>query len=312
MNRLCFIIFGTLILNINLNAQFKNEVLTYSKVNMDTLNSQIKYERLIPAICLTVGFVIYSLSSQAHFYSGADTSFYFNFYNDWNYAKGADKFGHAFAGYSLALGTKEILQFSGVDTVSSLWLGAGVSILHQTLIEVEDGFITAKQGIVPYFGFSFGDLGADLVGALLPVAQHYSPFFSNVRYKFSINPSDFIKGKFEGKYERFKEASHDYDSKNNWLSFSVYDKLPESFKNYYPKFLNLAIGNSVKNVRDKNWEYVGGGNHELFLSFDYDMEKLLPDGADWWMAVKKFLNLYKYPAPCLKIYPELIFYPIRF
>lgn len=27
-----------------------------------------------------------------------------------------------------------------------------------------------------------------------------------------------------------KEASHDYDSKNNWLSFSVYDKLPESFK----------------------------------------------------------------------------------
>ncbi|MBL7997969.1 MAG: DUF2279 domain-containing protein [Candidatus Kapabacteria bacterium] len=272
----------------------------------DTLNWYL----LAPVAAAGTGVFVYSQLKQSTVYWGDRTGFYWNFNDDWRYAHGGDKFGHAYFANVLTILTRESLINSGMNQRKAAWWGFAVSMIHQTAIEVQDGFSTGKDGaFVPYLGFSWGDFTANTLGAAFPLAQEYSPFLRNFRYKFSINPSaKFRTGNF------YSSVTHDYESKYHWLSINVHDLLPASAQKYWTPFLNLALGHSVKDIVTAPGQYAylnnGSPYHELWLSLDYNFEAL-PGTSAWWVSLKRFLNVYKLPAPCVRLLPDVVWYGFR-
>jgi len=70
------------------------------------------------------------------------------------------------------------------------------------------------------------------------------------------------------------------------------------------------VGHSVKDIVDRPANYWGNGYHELWLSLDYNFEAL-PGDAPWWRSFKKLMNIYKLPAPCVRILPSVVWYGFR-
>ncbi|MBL7975013.1 MAG: DUF2279 domain-containing protein [Candidatus Kapabacteria bacterium] len=247
-----------------------------------------------------------SQSKQVDQYWHDPAPFHFNFKDDWKYAHGADKFGHAFFANTVATVYTEALKLSGVDSVTSAWYAGGIALTHQTIIEIRDGLSTGKNGAYePYLGFSWGDMTANTIGASLPILQVYYPFTQNFRYKISYNGSAKYKS---GEY--YSKISDDYESTYHWLSFNAYTVLPKHLQSYWTPFLNIAVGHSVKDIVDRPANYWGNGYHELWLSLDYNFEAL-PGDAAWMRSIKKLLNIYKLPAPCIRVLPSVVWYGFR-
>ncbi len=275
----------------------------------DTLASDSS--RIVPwrfgAVCTVVGgAVIASQIQQSSLYWSDKSSFYTNSYDDWQYANGADKFGHALASNLLSVGLSEALEWSGVDTTTSVWTGFAFAMLHQTLVELRDGYSKGKDGVfAPYLGFSWADMGANTIGASLTLAQHYLPTAKNIRLKYSLKASDVYR---KGGY--YSSIMNDYESEYHWLSVPVYDYLGHAARKYWTPYLNFAIGHSVKGIVDAPSHYTYSGQHCWYLSLDFNLEAL-PGDASWWRTLKRMLNFYKLPAPCVQVYPNVVWYGLR-
>ncbi len=81
--------------------------------------------------------------------------------------------------------------------------------------------------------------------------------------------------------------------RNNYIVF-----YPEPAKEYCPKYLNLAIGLSAKNV---SFGDVGIKKHKFAIALDWNTEAILPDG-DTWNVFKNLINKIHFPAPGIKFY----------
>ncbi|MFM2133942.1 MAG: hypothetical protein RL156_1223 [Bacteroidota bacterium] len=264
--------------------------------------------------CKTAGFcTVYGgalLASQikqaSMYWSDPAPAFYTNFHDDWQYAHGADKFGHAMAGYVLNEVMREGLTWGGVDTTTAVWSAAAFSLVHQSIIEVRDGYSIGKYGVfAPYLGFSWGDMAANTFGALMPVMQHYVPWTRLFRPKFSVNPSAKIKA---GGY--YESVFNDYESEYHWLSINVYGLLGRDARAYWTPYINIAVGHSVKDIVDRPSHYTYNGYHELWVSLDYNIEAL-PGDAEWLRFLKKAVNYVKLPAPCVRLLPSVVWYGFR-
>jgi hypothetical protein len=240
------------------------------------------------------------------YWSDPAPAFYTNFHDDWQYAHGADKFGHAMAGYVLNEVMREGLTWGGVDTTTAVWSAAAFSLVHQSIIEIRDGCSIGKYGVfAPYLGFSWGDMAANTFGALMPVMQHYVPWTRSFRPKFSVNPSAKIKA---GGY--YESVFNDYESEYHWLSINVYELLGRDARAYWTPYINIAVGHSVKDIVDRPSHYTYNGYHELWVSLDYNIEAL-PGNAEWLRFLKKAVNYVKLPAPCVRLLPSVVWYGFR-
>ncbi|MFM8568510.1 MAG: DUF2279 domain-containing protein [Candidatus Kapaibacterium sp.] len=252
------------------------------------------------------GLLASQVKQASMYWSDPAPAFYTNFHDDWQYAHGADKFGHAMAGSVLGSVMQEGLIWSGVDSSTAVWSAAAFSLAHQTVIEIRDGYSVGKYGVfAPYLGFSWGDMAANTFGAMVPVMQHYVPWTRAMRPKFSVNAS--AKMKAGGYYE---SVLNDYESQYHWLSIDVYSLLSPEARAYWTPYLNIAVGHSVKDIVDRPSRYTYDGYHELWLSLDYNMEAL-PGDAPWMRYLKRVLNLVKLPAPCVRLLPSVVWYGIR-
>ena len=88
----------------------------------------------------------------------------FHTFDDNGEWEGVDKVGHALTAYQLTHYGREALWWSGMNNTQSTLYGAGYAMLYQSTIEVMDGF---SEG----WGFSWGDMAANTLGAGLYVAQ---------------------------------------------------------------------------------------------------------------------------------------------
>ncbi len=259
------------------------------------------------ATCFVVGgAVTASQIQQSSMYWSDPAPFHVNIDDDWKYAHGADKFGHAFAASLLNIGLREPLLWSGVDTVTAVWISAAFAMAHQTAIEIRDGYSQGKNGeFAPYLGFSWGDMCANTIGASFPVLQYYIPSLKHFHYKYSLNPSEKLKrGGF------YSNVMNDYESEYHWLSIDVYDLLPRAAQSYWTPFINIAIGHSVKDIVDAPNHYTYKGHHELWLSLDFN-PNAIPGDAPWIHWLRTALNFYKLPAPCVRILPGVVWYGLR-
>jgi len=239
------------------------------------------------------GFTIGHVWLNDLWWKGTKTDFHFNTKQDYQYALNADKLGHAYFAYAGTTVYGDLFRWTGMDSTSAIWSGFGVAMAYQTYIEVRDGF---SEG----YGFSWGDMAANTLGASLPVAKHYVPALRPIDLQISFWPSQAYK---DGAYNAIID---DYTSTTHWLALSIYDWMPSDWQQWYPPWLGVAIGHSVENL-----DGMGGGNSVVYLSLDWQPHKIngLPD---WLRSVLRALHLYHLPAPAVKVYPNVVWYGLRF
>lgn len=239
------------------------------------------------------GFVAGHVVLNNLWWKGERVPFHVNTSQDYTYALGADKAGHATFAYAATTVYGQLFRWAGMDSVQSLWWAAGVATTYQTYIEIRDGFSRD-------YGFSWGDVAANTVGASLPLLQHAIPELRAIDLQISFWPSEAFR---QGAYGAIID---DYTSTTHWLSMRIHDWLPADVQQWYPPWLGLAVGHSVEGLDGR-----GGGNHSWYLSLDWRLDAIagLPP---WLREVARALHLYHLPAPAVKIYPEVVWYGLRF
>src|ERR1017187_3822618 len=81
----------------------------------------------------------------------------FHFFNDNDEWLNMDKVGHATSAYNISAFQYNMMRWSGVNKISSLWIGAATALAYMSMIEISDGFSAQ-------WGFSPGDMMANITG----------------------------------------------------------------------------------------------------------------------------------------------------
>ncbi|MBI5475515.1 MAG: DUF2279 domain-containing protein [Ignavibacteriales bacterium] len=261
------------------------------EVDTTVSSNSINYSRVAVVSAVAAGTITLAhIQSYNSWWKGERSKF--RIHDEGAYALGADKLGHLYFSYLSSDMLGRSLEWSGVKSRNAFLFGAVTSLAFELYVEVEDGFTKS-------LGFSPGDALADAGGALYPFLRNEYPVLKNFNYKISIFPSSFYR---EGRYRTIID---DYESIYYWISIDR-NIAPKLFESFIPKFFTIAVGYSVKEITKS-----GTGFPELFISLDYDFEKLPGDGS-FICSLKHLLNYIHFPAPAIRISPNLIFYGLKF
>jgi hypothetical protein len=280
-------------------------VLLVCSVNAKPDSTRIKGGRVLLVssglVAVLGGSYLYVENS---WWSEKQIPFHFDDGSDLTYALNVDKVGHFMGGLEAADFFSSSMRWAGMKERKSLWYGAAFGTGLQLAIEIKDAY-------APYWGFSKWDLALGSAGSLWPVAQYYNSDLKAINFKFSYYKKSNIYWDLDA--QRGKETNKytwqdDYPNQTYWMSFDIkhFTEL-----DYWPEWLNLAIGFGIddKQFLDSKGSKKGG-NNEWYISFDYDIPKLLkkldsPNAK----KIKKWLNYFHFPAPAIRFSPKLEFYP---
>ena len=236
--------------------------------------------RLVTVSTLTLGTGIgVHIYQQNAWWQGERAPFQFE--NDWTYALNIDKFGHAYGAYLLSNLFTYSLSWSGFDRRSSVFYGSMLGLGYQLYVEVEDGYHKA-------YGFSPGDAFADVVGAMVPLAQEAYPVLRNVRLKWSYWPSSQYKNELsQGQSRVFID---DYQGQIYWLGVDPHFMMGDGLRSVVPDWLGLSFGAAVRNLD------TGGGEKLFYLTLDYNLANIRTQ-SDFLHSVLTALDFLHFPAP---------------
>ncbi|MEN9568850.1 MAG: hypothetical protein RL172_81 [Bacteroidota bacterium] len=223
----------------------------------------------------------------------------FHLFNDnaeWLYM---DKMGHAATAYNVSGIQYDLMRWSGVENKKAAWIGGLTALGMQTIVEVFDGF---SQN----WGFSKGDMIANIVGSALFVAQQHAWGEQRVRIKFSFRKTIYPKyypGELgANKWQRWLK---DYNGQTYWLSVN-----PSSFMSGsagFPKWLNAAVGFGADgmigarvNPSEINGVKIPSFKRRRTFAFSLDADLKRIDNAQQNPRVLLALpNILKMPAPTI-------------
>lgn len=261
--------------------------------NVDPLRQQLNYGILAGggAVVLAAGFQVHQV--QKVWWGDSDAKFHV--VNDWNYARWVDKAGHFYGTNVLAHAFSGWLEAANMQAEQSAIWSASLALAFQLYVEIYDGF-------GPDWGFSPGDVAANITGAGFYVAQYYYPFMKNFHPRFSYYPSeDQRKGLREG-----HNFIDDYHGQIYWMGFRMKNLLPKSWAEYWPRMLMLSAGVGAKQLDGK-----GGGINEYYIALDVDWEQI-PLYGKFWQFIKNSLNYFHLPAPGIKFSKEGVYFVIAY
>jgi uncharacterized protein YfiM (DUF2279 family) len=216
-----------------------------------------------------------------------------------------DKVGHATTAYAIGRGEYELFRWSGVNERASVLTGGLIALLYQTTIEVFDG---RSEG----WGFSKGDMTANLTGVALFMGQQYGFGEQKVSLRYGWRQSIYpayrpnLLGQRVG-----NQMLKDYNGQQYWLSVNVASVLPVGPS--FPRWLNLDLGYSASGMTGghANPPYVDAGGREVkfrryrqfYLAPDITLARLpglKGSGAQPLISAGQF---FKIPAPSLEYNP---------
>jgi hypothetical protein len=221
----------------------------------------------------------------------------FHVEEDLVYALNIDKLGHMYGASVLTFVFSKSLAWANFPESKSLLWGAIGSTLFQTYVEVEDGFST-------YWGFDRVDFAADVAGAWYPVLQHHVPYLRNFDFRFSYIPKNpNSPGAFPGQTHTLFD---DYEGQTMWLSVKMKNVLPDAIAEYWPDFLCLSVGVSVRdNLRTDRYLV-------WLLAPDLDMTKIIPANSGFLKTLGEALNFIHFPTPAVRFAPNVVWYGVYF
>ena len=190
----------------------------------------------------------------------------FHYFNDNKEWLNMDKAGHATTAYNISAMQYNLMRWSGVKTGSAIWIGGGTGLLYMTLIEILDGFSQK-------WGFSKGDMLANISGSALFMVQQSAWKQQKIQLRFSYHNSVFAKYNPEELGKKLPQKMlKDYNGQTYWLSVNLSSFVHGNF----PRWLNADLGYGAEGmitaVKDPLWnrDSVGGFIRERKLLFSLD------------------------------------------
>lgn len=245
----------------------------------------------------------------------------FQTFNDMPEWLGMDKGGHLFATWMEANFVFHGALWTGMNRRKAMWTGVGVGMGLQATVEVMDGFSEE-------WGFSWGDIAFNSVGAGAFIAQELAWEEQRIKFKVSATRPDYpstpifsTDGGQQTTLEKradelygstpYEVILKDYNATTYWASVNVSAFLDR--KNRFPKWLNLAAGYGAGNLYggfENEWSNDDGAIfllddatyprfRQFFFSPDIDLTKI-PTRKRWLKFALGILNVFKVPAPALE------------
>jgi hypothetical protein len=232
----------------------------------------------------------------------------FHFFDDNREWQQMDKAGHAWTAYQLSRGSAAAWAWTGTGRKKSAWLGGISALAYQSIIEVQDGYSAE-------WGFSWGDMGANIAGAAIYLGQELGWKEQRIQVKLGYTPFDYPdkalrdrRNQVFGKpfYERMLK---DYNSQDYWISFNICSFVPGS---RLPRWFNLALGYNARGMmggKDNVWTGYNGEHFDysglqrtrhFFLSPDIDLTRIRTN-RKWLRYLLFAANMIKIPAPALEL-----------
>ena len=225
----------------------------------------------------------------------------FHFFNDSNEWLQMDKAGHATTAYAISRGEYELFRWSGVTDHRAALTGSLVALLFQSTIEVFDGH---AEG----WGFSKGDMAANVAGVALFAGQQVGFGEQKVSLRYGFSPSIYPKYRPEllGR-NRLTQWLKDYNGQQYWLSVNLATVLPVGPS--FPRWLNLDLGYSGSGMtggRANPPLYGADGQplvfrrvRQFYVAPDLDLARLVPEASTGHrlLGTAQFLKL---PTPSLE------------
>lgn len=231
----------------------------------------------------------------------------FHFFNDneeWNQM---DKAGHAWTSYSISRLSYAMWRWAGIRNNAAAVLGGAGGLAYQSIIELQDAYSSQ-------WGFSWGDMGANLFGAALFVGQQVWWKDQRIVLKLGYTPYRYPSQLLGRRNSLFgtgipERILKDYNSQTYWLSFNLRSLVQTDG---LPAWLNLAVGygsDGMFGARSNRWMDADGAQHDFgmiprtrrfYLSPDIDLEKIRSKRR-WVRTVLFVLNAVKIPSPALEL-----------
>ena len=207
-----------------------------SASSQDTLRDPAKVKRDVKIVVGTE-LALYAVSMTGLYFAWyADyPQSNFHFYNDNGEWMQMDKIGHGVTSYLVGSFGYEMLRDAGLDEKRSIWLGGTLGLAFLTTVEVFDGFSSE-------WGFSWGDMAANTLGAGLFIGQQFLWHEQRITLKYSFHTTEFADYRPDVLGSNFlQQTIKDYNGQTYWASFN-FKSLFLNKESKFPAWLNFAFG----------------------------------------------------------------------
>ena len=233
----------------------------------------------------------------------------FHTFNDAGEWLQVDKFGHGWTAYNTGRLSAAMWRWSGLSQKQSAIIGGLSGAVYLTVIEFLDAH--SEQ-----WGWSWGDMAANLVGSGLFISQELLWKEQRIQYKFSFHHKDYGDSALNQRaddlfgnswYERMLK---DYNAQTYWFSANLKSFFKQS---NLPKWLNVSVGYGADGMLagfENKWVDDDSGTpvdrtdiprvRQFYLAPDIDFTKIKTN-KKWLRTVLFCLNAFKCPAPTLMI-----------
>ena len=224
----------------------------------------------------------------------------FHFFDDSHEWKQMDKVGHVMGGYQMSRMIIDLYKWAGLPKRRALIVGGASGFLAMSSIEVFDAF-GAK------WGFSWYDVGANLLGSSLAVLNEGLWNEDRLQLKFSYLPTSYARDPANSRLfgNTFPEwLLKDYNGQVYWLSVNMHSFLPEgNFKRHYPAWINLALGYGAEELvggyEDPMGDWRTREYRQWYVGLDIDLSRMIPKKG-WGNSFLSVLNLFHVPLPAFE------------
>lgn len=260
----------------------------------------------------TALFAVTSIGLYALWYKKFPRS-RFHLHNDNREWLQVDKIGHATTAYSIAAMQHDLMRWSGVKPAPAVTTAALTSLAYLSIIEVMDGFSRD-------WGFSTGDMLANISGAALFAAQQYAWGEQRMGLKISarFTPYAAYNPALLGKHWASR-LMKDYNGQTYWLSLNLRSFLPNNTG--IPVWANVALGYGADGMTGakSNPTTVNGKalpdfqrTRQWYLAADADLFRIPTAPAV--QSPLYLLQFLKIPAPALEFNSKrkFIFHPLHY
>ena len=228
-------------------------------------------------------------------------------FDDWPEWNQMDKAGHMWTSYHITRYSSEMFQWAGVKNKKAVLLGSSFSLLYTTTLEFFDGY---SEG----WGFSFSDIGANIIGTAFYAVQELRWNRQYILRKFSYHESPYAAYRPSLLGNNFSESIlKDYNGQTYWHSLSPGWLIPHS---KFPKWLCLSFGYGADGMTggrenpslNEAGESIPSFNRvrEYYLSVDIDFESIHTN-SKFLKTFFKIINCIKVPAPAFILNSKGVF-----
>jgi len=228
----------------------------------------------------------------------------FNDSREWNQM---DKTGHAWTAYNTGKVSTAMWKWAGLSNKKATLIGGLSGTVYLTVIE----FLDAHSA---EWGWSWADMGANLLGSGLFISQQLAWEEQRIQFKFSFHRMNYPDASLRHRSDElfghswYERMLKDYNGQTYWLSINLNSFFKQS---HLPAWLNIAAGygadgmfGGFENIaRDENDNIVFDRTditrrRQFYLSPDIDFTKI-KTGSRFLKTILSGLNAFKFPAPAL-------------